>query len=411
MRKSGIIGGVALVALAGVAFAAAGGNGVGGGNGWIVQLAGPTAPAAVSGQTAAAPALAAEAKAGDKIEGSYICVFRDRAVGRGNERSEAVRAAQAGGGNLQHVYSKALQGFAVQASAQGVANMQARNANIKYCEQDQVASIILPVEANAKPGGGGGTPPAEQTPVGITRVGGGLSGATGTAWVIDTGIDLDHPDLNVDTALSRNFVTRETSPEDLNGHGTHVAGTIAAIDNDIGVVGVAAGAKVAAVRVLNRRGSGSYSDIIAGIDYVAATGEAGDVANMSLGGGASQALDDAVLNAASTGIVFALAAGNESTSATTKSPARTNGPNVYTVSAIDKNDVWASFSNYGNPPIDWAAPGVAILSTWKDGGYNSISGTSMATPHVAGLYLLGTVRADGQAINDPDGNRDAIAHH
>lgn len=413
MRKSIMIASGAALAIAGIAFAAAGGNGVGNGNGWIVQLAGPTAPAASKGNSAAAvDVAAAEPKAGDKIEGSYICVFRAGSVGRGSERAEAVRSANAGGGNVKHVYENALQGFAVNASARGVANMQAHNPRIAYCEQDQIASIIDPVDAYAKPGGGGGggSQPAQTTPVGITRVGGGTTSASGTAWVIDTGIDLDHPDLNVDVARSRNFVSRESSPEDLNGHGTHVAGTIAAINNSIGVVGVAPGAKVAAVRVLNRRGSGSYADIIAGVDYVGSVGKAGDVANMSLGGGASDALDTAVKNAAAKGVVFALAAGNESTSATTKSPARANGPNVYTVSAVNKDDVWASFSNYGNPPIDWAAPGVSILSTWLNGGYNTISGTSMATPHVAGLYLLGTVKGDRFAINDPDGNADPIAH-
>ena len=406
MRKSGIIGGVALVALAGAAYAAAGGKGMAGD--WLVQL--PAAGTASTPAAASSKAPVAELKAGDKIAGSYICVFRARAVGRGNERAEAVRSANAGGGNVSHVYSTALQGFAVQASAQGVANMQARNPNIAYCEQDQVASIIDPVGINAKPGGGGGTPPAQTVPVGIARVGGGTTTAAGIAWVIDTGIDLNHPDLIVDTVLSRNFVARESSAEDTNGHGTHVAGTIGAVNNSIGVVGVAPGTRIAAVRVLNRRGTGSYADIIAGVDYVAATGRSGDVANMSLGGGASQALDNAVIAAASNGIVFALAAGNESTSATTKSPARANGPNIVTVSAVDRNDVWASFSNFGNPPVDWAAPGVSIQSTWKDGGYNTISGTSMATPHVAGLFLLGAVRADGLAINDPDGNRDPIAH-
>lgn len=410
MKKIVVAGSVAALAIAGLAFAAAGG--VNGGNsGWIVQLPGSSGTAGGNGNGGPAQSQSAasdELVPGQAIAGSYICVFRPGSVGRGAAQSEANRSANAGGGSVRHVYSVALQGFAVNASAQGVERMRAHNPNIAYCEQDQVAGIILPVEIAARPGGGGGGAPAQTTPVGITRVGGGVGGATGTAWVIDTGIDLDHPDLNVDVARSRNFVSRETSPEDLNGHGTHVAGTIGAINNTIGVVGVAAGARVAAVRVLNRRGSGSYADIIAGVDYVAATGRAGDVANMSLGGGASAALDTAVINAAANGIVFALAAGNESTDANTKSPARANGPNVYTVSAIDRNDVWASFSNFNNPPIDYAEPGVSILSTWLNGGYNTISGTSMATPHLAGLYLLGPVRSGGTAINDPDGNADVI---
>lgn len=410
MKRIAVAGSIAALAIAGMAFAAAGG--VNGGNsGWIVQLPGGNGDAGGNGNSASAQSQSASSDEwvpGQAIAGSYICVFRPGSVGRGAAQSEANHSAQAGGGSVRHVYSVALQGFAINASAQGVERMRAHNPNIAYCEQDQVAGIILPVEIAARPGGGGGGAPAQTIPVGITRVGGGVGGATGTAWVIDTGIDLDHPDLNVDVARSRNFVSRETSPEDLNGHGTHVAGTIGAINNTIGVVGVAAGARVAAVRVLNRRGSGSYADIIAGVDYVAATGRAGDVANMSLGGGASAALDTAVINAAANGIVFALAAGNESTDANTKSPARANGPNVYTVSAVDRNDVWASFSNFNNPPIDYAEPGVSILSTWLNGGYNTISGTSMATPHLAGLYLLGPVRSGGTAINDPDGRADTI---
>ena len=410
MNKKTMLGSVAVLAMAGIAFAAAGGVGNGGGNGWLVQLPGGGGDGGGNGNGGAAQAAPGEDALvpGQTIAGSYICVFRPGAVGRGAAQSEANRSAQAGGGSLRHVYSVALQGFAVNASAQGIERMRAHNPNIAFCEQDQVAGIVLPVEIAARPGGGGGGAPAQTTPVGITRVGGGVAGATGTAWVIDTGIDLDHPDLNVDVARSRNFVSRETSPEDLNGHGTHVAGTIAARNNSIGVIGVAPDARVAAVRVLNRRGSGSYADIIAGVDYVAANGQAGDVANMSLGGGASAALDTAVINAAAGGIVFALAAGNESTDANTKSPARANGPNVYTVSAIDRNDVWASFSNFNNPPIDYAEPGVSILSTWLNGGYNTISGTSMATPHLAGLFLLGPVRNGGTAINDPDGRPDII---
>jgi subtilisin family serine protease len=122
----------------------------------------------------------------------------------------------------------------------------------------------------------------------------------------------------------------------------------------------------------------------------------------------SDALDNAVKNAAAKGIKFALAAGNDSTDANTRSPARANGPNIFTVSAVNSSDVWASFSNYNNPPVDYAEPGVSILSTWMNGGYNTISGTSMATPHLAGLMLLGAVRTSGAAINDPDGNADPI---
>jgi subtilisin family serine protease len=354
---------------------------------------------------AAQPAQAE--RAGDKIAGSYICVFKKGTVSRGNAQAEANRAAQAAGGQVTHVYSVAIQGFAVNAAPQGIERMQANNPNIAYCEQDQVFTAG-PIRAEAPPTGGGSVQPAQETPWGIARVNGGAAGTFATAWVIDSGVDLDHPDLRVDVARSRNFVARETSPDDLNGHGTHVAGTIAALNNSIGVIGVAPGATVVSVRVLNRQGSGTTSGVIAGVDYVAQYGRPGDVANMSIGGGVSTSIDTAVVNAAAGGVRFALAAGNESESATLHSPGRANGPNVYTVSSFAVGDKWSGFSNYGNPPIDFAEPGSAIKSTWKDGAYNTISGTSMATPHLAGLLLAGAVRSGGNVIGDPDGNADVI---
>jgi len=308
---------------------------------------------------------------------------------------------------IEEVYGTALQGFTVKMAPGQMKKMEV-DPEVGYIEADKVITLS-PIEMNAKPGGGGGGSTTQTTPWGITRVGGGVSySGTGVAWVIDTGIDLDHPDLNVDVLKSAYFVG--SSADDQNGHGTHVAGTIAAKNNSIGVIGVAAGAKVVPVRVLGPNGSGSTSGVIAGIDYVAANGKAGDVANMSLGGGVSTTLDDAVKKASSV-VKFALAAGNESDDANNHSPARVNGSNIYTVSAMDNADKFAYFSNYGNPPIDFCAPGVSILSTWKGGGYNTISGTSMATPHVAGLLLLGGIRSGGTVSGDTDGNPDVIAIH
>jgi len=352
----------------------------------------------------AAAAPAGAQVAGEKIPGSYICVF-NKNVSRGNSQAEANRSAQSVGARVNHVYSVALRGFAANMAPQAVDRMRANNPNIAYCEQDQVVTVVpMDVQGRATTTA---VQPAQETPWGIARVNGGASGSFATAWVIDTGIDVTHPDLNVDTARSRSFI-RDTSPVDQNGHGTHVSGTIAAKNNTIGVVGVAPGAPVVAVRVLDRRGSGSNSGVIAGVDYVAQNGRPGDVANMSLGGGVSTALDTAVINAAAGGVRFALAAGNESDNANNHSPARANGPNVYTVSAFAVGDKWASFSNYGNPPIDWAEPGVSIKSTWLSGGYNIISGTSMATPHLAGLLLTGAIRSGGSVAGDPDGKPDAI---
>jgi len=308
---------------------------------------------------------------------------------------------------IEEVYQTALQGFTVK-MAPGQAKKMELDPNVGYIAPDEVVTLS-PIEMNGKPGGGG-TTPAQTIPWGITMIGGGATyTGTNVAWIIDTGVDLTHPDLHVGAGVS--FVPRVTSPKDDNGHGTHVAGTIAAINNTIGVVGVAAGATVIPVKVLDRSGSGAYSTIISGVDYVAANGKPGDVANMSLGGSLNQPLNDAVINAASKGIRFSLAAGNESTDANTKSPASANGANIYTISAMDNNKAWAYFSNYSNPPIDYCAPGVSIYSTYKGGGYATLSGTSMAAPHMAGLLLLGSIRSGGYVTGDPDGKADIIAIH
>jgi len=236
--------------------------------------------------------------------------------------------------------------------------------------------------------------------------------STHTAFVIDSGIDLDHPDLNVDAGRSVSYVGG--GPDDKNGHGSHVSGTIAAKANGIGVVGVSPGTTLVAVRVLGPSGSGSTSGVIKGVDYVGANGRAGDVANMSLGGGVSDALDNAVIAAAAkNGVQFTLAAGNESSDANGHSPARAGGRStsdtVYTVSAFGQtNDQFASFSNYGNPPIEWAEPGVSIYSTYKNGGYATLSGTSMAAPHLAGILVQGGVTQCSSVTGDKDSTPDKI---
>lgn len=304
-----------------------------------------------------------------------------------------------------NVYSAAIQGFAVKLNDAELASLE-KNPNIRGIWPDKM--FIL-----KKPGTDPTEPPAETTPAGITRVGGGAT-YTGShkAWIIDTGIDLDHPDLNVDASSGKTFVTRTTTPEDDNGHGTHCAGIVAAIDNTIGVVGVAAGATVVPVKVLDKRGSGAYSVILAGIDFVSTGATAGDAVNMSLGGGVYDPIDQAVIAMGEIGLFVALAAGNESDDANSHTPARANGVNIYTISACDANDNFASFSNYGNPPIDYCAPGVYILSTYKGGAYATMSGTSMAAPHACGVLLAtgGNPAADGYVNGDPDGNPDPIIH-
>lgn len=319
--------------------------------------------------------------------------------------------------SIKNSFNHSVVSFVAELSDEQLESLR-KDENVSYIEQDRIVTFAPPC-GTPKGGpcdGGGGGSDSQETPYGITRVNGGVTYAgSGVAWILDSGIDLDHPDLNVDASRGYNAFTSGKdgkSLDDGNGHGTHVAGTIAAIDNSTGVIGVAAGATVIPVKVLGARGSGSYSGVIAGIDHVAANGSSGDVANMSLGGPVSQAVDDAVKNAAqSSGVKFVLAAGNESTDANNSSPARVNGNNIYTISAMNSNDAWASFSNYGNPPVDYVAPGVSIKSTWKNGGYNTISGTSMAAPHAAGVLLLGNASTDGTVSGDPDGNADSIIVH
>jgi subtilisin len=247
----------------------------------------------------------------------------------------------------------------------------------------------------------------------VTRVGFG-DGTGKTAWIIDSGIDFTHPDLNADATRSRSFVSGQIAVSDENGHGTHVAGIIGAKNNTIGVLGVASGATLVALKVFNKDGEGTLSSIIQALSYVNANAKAGDVVNMSLGEDqASAILDQQVQNTASKGIYIAIAAGNDHKPAVQFSPGRANGPNIYTVSATDSLDNFASFSNYGNDVVDFAAPGVRILSTWTNGRYAYLSGTSMAAPHVAGLLLLkgSNIQAAGAAKNDPDGTPDPIAHN
>jgi subtilisin family serine protease len=343
-----------------------------------------------------------------RILGQYIIVLKSGAPGDLARAHNIVPS---------HVYRHAIRGFSASLPDAALKRLL-DDPSVDYIEPDGRVWAVAPGNRPDKgkpPKDDGGTtdPPVanQETPWGISYVGGPQNGVGLTAWVIDTGVDYGHPDLNVDTSRAANFVTRgKNTAEDGHGHGTHVAGTIAAINNSIDVVGVAAGATVVPVRVLSNSGSGYTSWVIAGVDYVAANAGPGDVANMSLGGGVSTSLDTAVSNAAATGVRFALAAGNDSVHAGNSSPARVDHDNVYTVSAIDSNGSFAWFSNYGNPPIDVAAPGVGILSTANGGGTTTMSGTSMAAPHVAGLLLLDSLDTSGTAKNDPDNTADPLAY-
>jgi subtilisin family serine protease len=294
-----------------------------------------------------------------------------------------VQAMEARAGfRAEHVYSHALRGFSAHLTAQQIVDLQS-DPDVALIEPDGTMMAV-----------------AQTLPWGIDKIdadvsstlAGNGSGAIANvnAYVIDTGLDTSHTDLNIVGHV--NFAGGRN--KDCNGHGTHVGGTIAARDNTQDVVGVAPGAPLTGVKVLGCNGSGSTSGVIKGIDWVTANAAKPAVANMSLGGGASSSLDQAVRNSANSGVFYALAAGNSGADACSSSPARAGaGTNngILTVAATDSADKEASWSNYGNCVDIWA-PGVSILSTRRGGGTTTLSGTSMASPHGAGggaLYLSG----------------------
>ncbi|MFA5831439.1 MAG: S8 family peptidase [Candidatus Paceibacterota bacterium] len=230
-------------------------------------------------------------------------------------------------------------------------------------------------------------PPPEQLPWGIDRIDAektwdAISGPRIKIGIIDTGIDLTHPDLKANIKGGVNTISPFKSYADDNGHGTHVAGIIGALHNTVGVAGVDPMADLYSIKVLNRSGSGYFSDIIEGLQYAIANDL--DVVNMSLGASTgNDSFAEAIKAAHDAGIVIVAAAGNEA--GAVSYPAAY--PEVIAVSATDENNAFASFSNYG-PEIDISAPGVRIYSAYKGGVYKILSGTSMASPHVAGVAAL-----------------------
>lgn len=287
-------------------------------------------------------------------------------------------------------FSKVFKGMSARLNATQLAALR-RDASIELIEEEQSFEVL------GRPSSGGTVTSKQTTPWGITKTqadqsytlaGNGSGAVTGVrAYVIDTGIDMKNADLN--KAGLVNFVG-DGKNTDCNGHGTHVAGTIAAYDNTAAVVGMAPGVPVYGVKVLDCNGSGTTTSVIKGLDWVAANAIQPAVANMSLGGGISQMLDDAVKATAANGIVFSIAAGNSAADACTSSPARIGGgtvPGVLVTAATDINDFEASFSNYGNCVDIWA-PGVNVTSLKLGGGNINMSGTSMASPHVGGAAAL-----------------------
>lgn len=391
----------------------------------------------VSAVLVSGPALA-KPKVGDVVAGLYICSFKSGTTGL---QSQAAAAAREAGGRVTHVYSRLFSGFALRASAAGKDRMVMNRAQVSSCVasrwvglpegESQTAARFNPGRPGGSGGGGGGKPgnggSTETVPWGVAKVGVGTA-STATVWVLDTGIDMDNPDLEVSPSianggLSTSFLTSDTLgglapgpfnlPEDYNGHGTHVAGTIGAKQNGVDVVGVAPGVQLVSVRVLDSVGVAPDAVVLDGLDYIAAHAGMGDVVNMSLSADpGSTILDQAVVDLANSGVYVVIAAGNDSSDVddSAVSPANQNASMLYTVSAIDKRDRMASFSNYGLS-VDYAEPGVAIVSLAIGGGTAKKDGTSMAAPHLSGILATtgnGNVGDGGLIKGDKDGNPDTI---
>ncbi|CAN5540244.1 hypothetical protein BH23CHL2_BH23CHL2_09120 [soil metagenome] len=352
-----------------------------------IAVALPMVLANLGGSTAAA-------QRGNAVPGKYIVTLKP------NEQPGAVssRLTVQASLNVEHLYQHALIGFSAVIPDNQLDKVRNDPAVLSVME-DRVVTI----QNDTSPTG---IRRSEADRNALSQIGTHTNPINVDVAVIDTGIDGDHPDLNV--AGGVNCVPGESSWEDLNGHGTHVAGTIGALDNESGVVGVAPGARLWAVRVLNANGEGEFSDVICGIDWVTANAATINVANMSLGGEgtatgcANGGFHQAVCESVNAGVTYVVAAGNSSVDANSFVPA--SFPEVITVSALadtdgqpggngpssiyyGADDTLATFSNYGSA-VDIAAPGVNILSTWLHGSHNTISGTSMASPHVAGAAAI-----------------------
>lgn len=314
----------------------------------------------------------------------YIIKFADN-VNLDNE----IATLKAGGGEVRFEYRNVFKGAAVEMNSAQAAGLS-RNPKIERISKDQIASTQVPLYSQSVTLSGlWGLDRIDQVSAGSNKTYSYTSRGTGvTAYVVDTGIDVKNTEFGGRAIWDRNFA--DTNNSDCTGHGTHVAGTIGSR-----TYGVAKDVTLRAVKVLNCSGRGSYSGIIAALDYIKSQNRLPAVVNMSLGGPKDDSLNAAVKGLVDAGFVVVVAAGNETTDACTRSPA--SAPSAITIGASTSANVNASYSNFGNC-VDIFAPGSGILSTTPRNKTDTFSGTSMASPHVAGvvarLLSTGTISAD-----------------
>ncbi len=335
-------------------------------------------------------------KKANKVQNEYIVVLEDWATQPSGENSfapfVASDMAQAFGGKIKHVYKHALQGFSVELT-EAAAEALSKDPRVKFIEEN---GIVRASTTQSNPPWGLDRIDQRNLPLNAqynyTPTGAGVH-----AYIIDTGIRASHTQFG-GRANGNGFtaINDGNGTNDCNGHGTHVAGTVGG-----STYGVAKGVTLHAVRVLDCGGNGTDATVIQGVDWVAANRITPAVANMSLGGGASTALDNAINNLINSGVTTVVAAGNENQNACNVSPARV--PNALTIGSTTSTDARSSFSNWGTC-VDIFAPGSSILSAWytSNTATNTISGTSMASPHAAGvaaLYLQNNPSASPATVN------------
>ncbi|GAA0381096.1 MULTISPECIES: S8 family peptidase [Micromonospora] len=348
----------------------------------VVATAAAVSAASTTAAVAAPTGEIRGAGASNAISGSYLVVLRSDAVGTAG--SSAARAAvpdrastlvKRYGGSVSDVFSAALTGFSAKMTAAQAARLAA-NPAVEYVEQDQKITLAA-TQSNPT----WGLDRIDQRNLPLSRSFTYPNTATNVrAYIIDTGIRTTHNDFGGRATWGTNTV--DSNNTDCNGHGTHVAGTVGG-----STYGVAKGVRLIAVKVLNCSGSGSTTGVVNGVNWVTANAVKPAVANMSLGGGASTTIDNAVANSIRAGISYAVAAGNSSANACNYSPARVS--TAITVGSTTNTDARSSFSNFGSC-VHIFAPGTSITSDWhtSNTATNTISGTSMASPHVAGAAAL-----------------------